>query len=352
LRPFPVDSILGSIYNEQIISEYMGDTQAVAVSGYGPGALLCGGYFMKRLILILAASILALGLVAPARAVEIKVGVAAMYDLWKPAYLPFECDAKGGGANRMNDYSLQGSFMVGPTFQATIKDGWSLGLQGLFGTNKNRYNYSSSNAANYLNGMTLFWPVYAIETGNIEIWKTDIDTVAERTLNKYFCLLLGVRFSYNESDGKGHLYDFAYGIFSPINHTSTSWYLGPSAGIGFHAEIYKGLTVGCGLSALVQGGELKLSKIIPVLWFFAPPRDYKIGHIDIGPDAYVKLAYFIEPAGVEVWIGGRYIYQVTVMTNEHGGMGTDHPGDTRWMKSSQEHFGGVTFGASYNFAIK
>lgn len=310
------------------------------------------GNFMKRLVSAMVALLFACCALAPAaaRAAEIKVGAAAMYDWWKPAYLPFEFDAAGGPYGHVNDYSMQGSFMLGPTFRASIEDGWSIGLQGLFGLNKNRFQYSSKGANGYFSLMDLVWPSVFMESGKINSWKCDLDLTGEKVLNKYFNLLVGVRFSYNKSSTNANY--FMLGLNSLENNESRAWYFGPTVGIGFNTEIYKGLSVSMGVSALMQGGEYHASKNKPILWMSLVPtvHDYTVSHLDIGPDTFIKLSYFIAPAGLEVWAGGRYICLPHISVQEN-------PSESdltykKWLTGKVEHFGGVMFGISYLLKIK
>lgn len=321
---------------------------------------------MKRNCSLLTITVLACLILAPAitRAAEIKIGAAAMYDLWKPAYLIYETGAEGNLYGKLNKCTMTGSFMLGPTFQAVIANGWSISLQGLFGVTSNKFKYSSFQNTTRLDFLNFFTVHNSKGSGTINIRKHSIDLGAEYALHKYVNLLLGCRFSYNQSKGSGNLLTiqnaFLYGVFylglpSRENKESTAWYLGPAVGLGFKGELYKGLSLAFGLSLLVQGGEYAIK-----MNYSGIKDRYSVSHIDVGPDLFLKLSYIIASANVELWIGGRY------MLLTHFGVDENHKYNLRfedvlagrditskggWLDGKIEHSGGVMVGASYNFKI-
>ncbi|OHD63479.1 MAG: hypothetical protein A2176_06570 [Spirochaetes bacterium RBG_13_51_14] len=306
---------------------------------------------MKRCVLFFCASLTALGLVlnpSVASAAEVKLGIAMMGDWWKPGYMKLVNESAGKLYGSNTKQNLDGSFMMGPMLWANIASDWNLNFQMLFGLNKNYFDYSTVAADVILISATGDPRRLYIDLGEVDIWKMDMDLVFERVLHKYINLLIGARFSYN--DGKTESYSLnALPAGWPINYKEddfSAWYLGPSVGVGFHFELYRGLTLGFGVSALIQFGSYNAEKKYLLSYFI--PFKYEVGHFDMGLDNYIKLSYFIAPASIEVWIGGRYIVLPHIVAGDDGSV-LDLTYEEGWITGEVEHFGGITFGAAYKF---
>jgi hypothetical protein len=124
--------------------------------------------------------------------------------------------------------------------------------------------------------------------------------------------------------------------------------------LGFNTEIYNGLLVDMSVSVLLQGGDFRSEKgnFLVGFWTFqmgSRGNKCKVSSVSVGPDASVKFSYLIAPAGVELWVGGRYIClpYVDEKVRDAGANMTYR----KWLVGRVEHFGGVLFGASYNFKV-
>jgi hypothetical protein len=305
---------------------------------------------MKRCVLFFCAALTAFGLVlkpSVTNAAEVKLGIAMMGDWWKPGYMSLVNESAGKPYGSNTKQNLDGSFMMGPMLWANIASDWNLNFQLLFGLNKNYFDYSTAAADMVLISATGDPRRAYIDVGEVHIWKMDMDIGFERVLHKYINLLIGIRFSYNSGDTDAYQLGF---LFPPLINIKkddfSAWYLGPSVGVGFHFELYQGLTLGFGVSALIQFGSYDSEK--KYLWSYFIPFKYEVGHFDMGLDNYIKLSYFIAPASVEVWIGGRYIVLPHIVAGDDGSV-LDLTYKQDWITGEVEHFGGITFGAAYKF---
>jgi hypothetical protein len=311
---------------------------------------------MNKFSVLFIAALFSLGLAlqpTAAYAIEAKVGVAMMYDWWKPGFLKMEIDRAGSYGVRNVKTNLDGSFMIGPTLWLKLAENWGLGATMLFGVSRNEIQYSSialdSNVL-YLTVPSIPWASY-IDIGKSKVRRYDLDVNLENAFHKYFSLLIGVRFNYDDGEGSSvRLLD----TISPFglnwkDEYFSAWYLGPSLGIGFHVEPVQGLTLSLGASALIQFGAYYLDKytLIPLASNYMHSK-YDVGYFCVGLDSNVKIAYLISPINVEVWIGGRYILLTHVSAGDNGSV-LDVSYKTGWITGELEHFGGIMLGAAYKF---
>jgi len=287
------------------------------------------------------------------KSVEVKLGLAMMYDWWKPGFMKLEHGLAGNILSRNRKTLYDGSFMMGPTFSMKIGGTWNVGATALFGLTRNMVKHSAvALEANYLYLTIPSSMVDAyIDTGTSKIRRYDADVSIERFMHKYFSLLFGARFNYN--DGEGSSLRFLYLNPFPINKitdTFSAWYVGPSVGAGFYYEI-KGFSISAGVSALFQFGVYKLEKTLlnPGIRMFNFISDnFKIAYVAMGADASLKLAYFIERIRVEFWVGGRYIILPHISVYDIGSA-FNAAYRKSWITGEVEQLGGITFGAAYKF---
>lgn len=265
---------------------------------------------MKKITVVMLAALFAIGIFftpSTSHAVEAKVGLYMMGDWWQPAFIKFEREsaAKLYGSNLKHD--SEGSFMFGPMFWVQLNGSWSLGGQVLFGLSRNEF--KNSTLAADVNLARLF-PGGAFagyyDVGQSKCRRYDTDVTAEYAIHKYLNLLIGLRFNYDDGEGDSIRLGVPV-LLDAKKEEYSAWYFGPSIGVGFHYEFIKGLTLGAGLSAIIQFGEYDNEKKYLMSFLTMVPYDYKAGYFCIGLDMNVKLAYLIEPAHLEVFVGGRNI---------------------------------------------
>lgn len=301
---------------------------------------------MKRSVLVLLVALCTIGFIfkpSTSQAVEAKVGINMMGDWWKPAFLPFEQEAaaKLFGSNSSDE--LEGSFMFGPMFWVNVASGWNIGGQLLFGLSRNKFEYTS--IAGDLD--LLRWPgllAAYMDIGESKCRRYDLDLYAEHPFHKYFDLLIGLRFNYD--DGEGDSFRFGTFFFDLKKTEYSAWYFGPSAGVQFHYEFIKGLVLSTGVSLTFQFGEYENEKRYLQSFWTLVPYDYTAGYVCIGFDMNVKLAYYIQPAHLEVWLGGRYQVLPHIAASDESPV-YDLTYKDEWINGEVEHWGGIFFGAAY-----
>lgn len=313
---------------------------------------------MKKSILLISAIFIFLSLIVKdtvSFAAEAKVGVAAMYDWWKPGFMKMENEtgAKLLGLN-VNE-QIAGSYMMGPTAWVKINGIWSVGATLMIGITKNTFGYTSIPLA-----MT-WWSILSTHIRDDYLEKCfsksksrryDTDVNFYGGLLRYFNLLLGLRFNYYDGDSKAfrifdtHTPGPLYTSFNVKDNKYSAWYLGPSVGAGFHYDI-EGFSINLGASFIFQFGDYFLQKKVyfPIESYILP-FNYKVGYVAFGLDNFLKLAYLIAPINIELSVGGRYIFLA------HESAGSDHSQydlsyKRNWINGQIEHFWGVTFGAAY-----
>jgi hypothetical protein len=306
---------------------------------------------MKKLILVVLVAFFATGLVfktTNSYAVEGKVGVVMMYDWWKPGYLEFEREVAGKPFGKNLAHNLDGSFMLGPTFSIGIGSGWTFGTTLLFGVTRNEFENSSAALDFYLLRGLFNFPFFGrayVDVSSQKIRRYDWDIDFSKEVHKYFDLLIGVRFNYGDGEGSS----YSIGTFPFIDFKDedfSAWYLGPKLGVGFHYEFIRGLTLGVGLSALIQFGQYNNERKMLSSWFV--PYQYEVGYLGFGIDTNVRLAYLIAPAHLEVFVGGRYSLLAHVSAGDDGSV-LDLTYKKGWITGELEHWGGIFFGAAYKF---
>jgi len=288
-----------------------------------------------------------------ARSVEVKLGVAMMYDWWNPGFMKLERGLTGNILSRNRITIYDGSFMMGPTLWLKIGSTWNLGMTALFGLTKNMIKNSTvAMEANYLyltipSGLV---DVY-IDAGKTRIRRYDADLLVERFMYKFISLLVAARFNYNDGGGSSLrvLYLNPFPI-DKIKDTFSAWYVGPSVGAGLHYEI-KGFSIHAGASALFQFGvynneRMLLNPLVRIFNFISD--ETKIAYVAIGGDAFLKLAYFIERIRVEFWVGGRYIILPHISVYDIGSA-FNAVYRKSWITGEYEQLAGLTFGAMYKF---
>ncbi len=308
---------------------------------------------MKKLVVVMLAALFALGIFftpSASHAVEAKVGISMMGDWWQPAFIKFEREhaAKLFGDNLKHDTS--GSFMFGPMFWVQLTGSWSLGGQVLFGLSRNEFKYSTIaadlNIARIFPGGSILGAYY--DVGESKCRRYDTDLTAEYAFHKYFNLLIGLRFNYDDGEGESVRLGFIGPLLDAKKEEYSAWYFGPSIGVGFHYEFVKGLTFSTGVSALIQFGEYNNEKKYLMSFLTMFPYEYTVGYLCIGLDMNVKLAYLIEPAHLELFVGGRYIMLPHIAAGDDSS-GFDITYKDEWIGGEIEHWGGITFGVAYKF---
>ena len=304
---------------------------------------------MKKCIVVALAALFAIGFVLKptmSHATEAKVGISMMGDWWKPAFLKFENQSTSNimGSNLKHD--ADGSFMFGPMFWVNVASGWNLGGQMLFGLSRNQFEYSSI----AIDADLVRWGIGRgllggyIDIGQTKCRRYDLDLYAEHPVHKFLDLLIGFRFNYD--DGKGNSYRLGTYGFDYKKDEYSAWYMGPSVGVQFHYEIVKGFTVSTAVSAIIQWGQYNTEKKYLDTFLFLVPYDYHVGYFCIGLDMNVKLAYYIAPAHLEVFVGGRYIVLPHIAAGNDSSM-YDLSYKNNWIGGEAEHWGGIFFGAAY-----
>ena len=287
------------------------------------------------------------------KSVEVKLGLAMMYDWWYPGFMKLERGLAGKMPSKNRKTMYDGSFMMGPTLWLKVGSTWNIGATALFGLTKNQIKHSSlALQANYLYLTIPSSMVDAyIDTGSSKIRRYDVDFLVERFMYKFITLLFAARFNYN--DGEGGSYQFLYLNPFPINKikdTFSAWYVGPSVGAGLHYEI-KGFSIHAGVSALFQLGVYKNESVMhnPLVGMFNFISDeIKIAYVAMGADTFLKLAYFIERIRVEFWVGGRYIILPHICVYDIGSA-FNAAYKKSWITGEYEQLAGLTFGAMYKF---
>jgi len=285
-------------------------------------------------------------------AVEVELGLAMMYDWWRPAVLKLGNGMTGNIFSREYKSDADGSFMMGPAIGIRIGTTWNIEANALLGCSRNQFRHSTlAMEASYLNLIvpdSMFSPY--LDRGIMEIRRYDADINVEHTMFKYLNILFGARFSYH--DAEGHSWRASQLIF-PVSKTVddfTNWYVGPSVGVGFIYEV-KGFSFKGGVSALFQFGIYEFERFHnnPLFYNFNFISDeFKIAHLSMGADCSLRLAYFIKRIRLEVWVGGRYIilphislYDIDSAFNAAYAKG--------WLTGEYEQLIGLMFGASYRF---
>jgi hypothetical protein len=287
------------------------------------------------------------------KSVEVKLGLAMMYDWWYPGFMKLERGLAGNMLSKNRKTIYDGSFMMGPTLWLKVGSTWNIGATALFGLTRNQIKHSSlAIQANYLYLTIPSSMVDAyIDTGSSKIRRYDVDLLVERFMYKFITLLFAARFNYN--DGEGSSYQFLYLNPFPINKIKdkfSAWYVGPSVGAGLHYEI-KGFSIHTGVSALFQLGVYKNERVMqnPLVRMFNFISDEtKIAYVAMGADAFLKLAYFIERIRVEFWVGGRYIILTHICMYDIGSA-FNAAYKKSWITGEYEQLTGLTFGAMYKF---
>jgi hypothetical protein len=285
--------------------------------------------------------------------VEVKLGIAMMYDWWYPGFMKLECGLAGNVLSRNRKTIYEGSFMMGPTLWLKIGGAWNIGATGLFGISRNKIKHSTvALEANYLY-LTIpssLMDMY-IDDGTSRIRRYEADFFVERFMYKFITLIFGARFNYNDVEGRS--WQFLYLNPFPINKIkddSDAWYVGPSLGAGLHYEI-KGFSIHAGASALFQFGVYSFERTLqnPLVRMFNFISDEtKIAYVAMGADTFLKLAYFIEQIRVEFWVGGRYMILPHISVYDIGSA-FNAVYKKSWITGEYEQLAGLTFGAMYKF---
>jgi hypothetical protein len=131
------------------------------------------------------------------KSIEVKLGLAMMYDWWKPAFMKLERGLAGNILSKNRKTIYDGSLMMGPTVWLKIGSTWNLGATALFGLTRNMVNHSTvALEANYLY-LTIpssMVDVY-IDSGTSKIRRYDADVLIERIMYKFISLLIAARFN-------------------------------------------------------------------------------------------------------------------------------------------------------------
>ena len=311
---------------------------------------------MKKLVVLIVAALFAAGLVfkpTASHAVEAKLGISMMGDWWQPAFIKFEREAAAKLLGNNLKHDSEGSFMFGPMFWVQLSGSWSLGGQVLFGLSRNEFKYSTAIVdINLGRGIPIGgWPASILaasyDVGDSKCRRYDTDLNVEYAFHKFFSLLIGLRFNYYDGEGDSLRLGLPY-ILDMKKEEYSAWYFGPSIGVGFHYEFIKGLTLSAGVSALVQFGEYDIEKKYMQSILMMIPYEYKVGYFCIGLDMNVKLAYLIQPAHLEVFVGGRYMMLPHIAAGDDSS-GLDISYKDEWINGEIEHWGGIFFGAAYKF---
>lgn len=306
---------------------------------------------MKKIVVVALVALFAIGFVlkpSTSHAVEAKVGLTMMGDWWKPAFLKFENQSTSNFKGSNIDHEATGSFMFGPMFWVNVASGWNLGGQMLFGLSRNKFEYTSlAIDADLLrwafgNGLLAAY----MDIGEMKARRYDLDLYVEHPFHKFLDLLIGFRFNYDDGN-YGEAWRLAtYGFDWKKSDEFSAWYMGPSAGIQFHYEFVKGLVLSTAVSLTMQWGQFDSEKRYLDTFLFLIPYEYKVGYFCIGLDMNVKLAYYIQPAHLEVFVGGRYQVLPHIEAGDDSPM-WDLSYQDGWIGGEAEHWGGIFFGAAY-----
>jgi hypothetical protein len=307
---------------------------------------------MKKCVVVALVALFAIGFVlkpSTSHAVEAKVGLTMMGDWWKPAFLKFENQSTSNIMGSNLDDDLDGSFMFGPHFWVNVASGWNLGGQMLFGLSRNEFEYTSL----AIDGDILRWITtgallagYMDINGKLKARRYDLDLYAEHPVHKFLDVLIGFRFNYDDGNYGNAWRLGTYWFDWKKSDDFSAWYMGPSAGVQFHYEFVRGLVLSTAVSLAMQWGNYDTTKKYLRTWLFLIPYDYSVGYFCMGLDMNVKLAYYIAPAHLEVFVGGRYQFLGHIEAGDDSPV-WDITYQKGWIGDEIEHWGGIFFGAAY-----
>lgn len=288
--------------------------------------------------------------------VEVKLGINMAYDWWHPGYMKLENGMTGNLVSKDLRMHHGGSFMMGPMLWIKAGSNWNVGLSALFGLAKDKFKYTTLGVDNnflYLTIPQIMTSAF-IEDGKMSSRRYQADLTVEYFFHKYFNLLFGVKFKYNDGEGKSmRLMAFPTLLtMAKSDLEYNAWYVGPSLGIGFYYEV-KGFSIKAAIAALIQGGTYYSKKKFlcprnPLFLFYYIPDEFAVAYLAMGGTADLKLAYFVEKICVEFWVGGYYAILPHINLYD---VGSAYNGGYRkgWLTGEYEQYYGVNFGAAYKF---
>lgn len=305
---------------------------------------------MKKTLIIAAIAVALLAVMgpAPAGAVQVKIGLAGMYDIWDP---PFK-KLHEGKSNSLIHAGLKddadGSLMLGPALNLKW-GGWRMDLQALFGVMKNEFDYT-----NYRWDLTLWnLPGFGqrldwITVGDYSARRYDVDLKFGKSIVQYLYFNFGARF--NWADGSGSQFRIAPGPGLNFGEDDFRYFqVGPIIGIGFEYEI-KGFSFYFDVNGIVNFGNHNLERkyLFPFPWSYVMPFKYDTDIIGFGFDTDIGMAYFIAPAHISIGVGFRWVGVVCVPGEDDSSM-IDFAYRDKWVKGKWDHFYGFTFNVSARF---
>lgn len=290
----------------------------------------------------------------PARktGVEGKLGLAMMYAWWTPAFIKLQNGCTGNIYSFNKDTTGSGSFMMGPTASIQIGRDWNVGATVLFCLSRDRFRHSTlAIEGNYLYLTVPDWPVqWYADRGRSDIRSYNAEIAVERSMIRYLKILFGARGGYFGGKGRSIRLSGLYFPVSVVNDKHEGWSAGPYAGVGFHYE-YRNFFIDLGIAAVIQYSMYHLDRrmINPLLRIFSFVSDeFYISNLDMGGDATLRLAYFIERIRLEVFIGGTYI--ILPHISIYDGISAFNAAYARgWMTGEFDQIGAFFFGAMYKF---
>lgn len=127
-------------------------------------------------IAVIVIALVAVMMPAPARAVQVKVGLSGMYDIWDPPFKELHSGKSTslfyGGMKDDDD----GSLMLGPALGLKW-GGWRMDLQALFGVTKNEFSYTNLkyDLTLWANPITNLVPSLNFTVGDSSARRYDVD---------------------------------------------------------------------------------------------------------------------------------------------------------------------------------
>jgi len=288
--------------------------------------------------------------------VEVKVGINMAYDWWHPGFMRLENGMTGNIVSNSLRMRHGGSFMMGPMLWIKANSKWNIGLSALFGLARDKFKYTTlglDNSFLYLTIPQIMTSAF-IEDGKMKSRRYQVDATVEYFFHKYFNLLFGVKFKYNDGEGKS-MRLMAFPTLLTVGKSDleyNAWYVGPSLGVGLYYEV-KGFSIKAAMAALIQGGTYYSRKQFlcprnPLLLFYFIPDEFAVAYLAMGGTADLKLAYFVEKIRVEFWVGGYYAILPHINLFD---VGSAYNGSylKGWITGEYEQYYGINFGAAYKF---
>lgn len=300
-------------------------------------------------IAVIVIALVAVMMPAPAGAVQVKVGLSGMYDIWDPPFKELHSGKSTslfyGGMKDDDD----GSLMLGPALGLKW-GGWRMDLQALFGVTKNEFSYTNLkyDLTLWANPILNLVPSLNFTVGDSSARRYDVDVKFGKSIVQYLYINFGARFNYAKGSGDQFLLHLPLQInFGDYDYKY--FQVGPLVGIGFEYEI-KGFSIYFDVNAIVNFGNHKFERkyLFPFPWSYVMPFKYDTDVIGFGFDTDVGIAYYIAPAHISIGAGFRWV-GVACTPGEDDSSMLDFAYKNSWVKGKWDHFYGFTFNVSARF---